>query len=522
MELNGQLLSELGVSRSDAEPFLSALNTVLPQHGIDSGLRVAHFLAQVLHESSRMRRVEENLNYSAERLLAVFPRYFSPSAAAACARDPERIACRVYGGRMGNGSEASGDGYRYRGRGLIQLTGRDNYRAFSRWIGTDLVAEPDLVAGPYAVHSAVFYWVRTGLNDLADLDDIKRITLKINGGYHGLADRVDLLQRAKRLLLPAAPQPRLPRITHRVKATQLNLRSHPVVAPGTWRASLDQGTAVMQVAGPDAGGWMLAQVILHGTLRQGYLAGWHLEPVPQRRGRPLAGSPAPVSPMLPVAQLAADNPQAVRAGDGARAWPLSEQGRPQRTAERLDTRVGQLLDIVHWLGVDEPGHSRYRPRGSTAFGEVYACDYGFLAGVYLPRVWWTGRALLGMTEGAQAPVLYGDTVRELNVNLLHDWLGDFGPDFGWQHVLDLDTLQASANAGAVCLMVARHRDLNRAGRISLVVPEHGELRARRSRSGELLRPVESVAGTVNHRFSVARTRWWLHPRYLSFQFWVHH
>ena len=153
-------LLELGVSAARVDRYLPDLRALLPEHDIDTPLRLAHFLAQVLHESGLLRIVEENLNYSAEGLRRIFPRYFTPAQAQRYARQPQAIASRVYGGRLGNGDEASGDGWRFRGRGLIQLTGRDNYRALADWLADDVVAAPDSVAARYAVHGAVFYWTR--------------------------------------------------------------------------------------------------------------------------------------------------------------------------------------------------------------------------------------------------------------------------------------------------------------------------------------------------------------------------
>lgn len=162
---------------------------------LNSPLRIAHFLAQCHHESMGFSRKEENLNYSAERLLQVFPKYFNPDQAKLYARNPVIIASRVYANRMGNREEDSGDGYRYRGRGYIQLTGHDNYKAFDLAVSDDVVGNPDFVAMKYPLFSAGWFWNSRKLNDLADLGAdqqvVADITKKINGGYHGLEDRVN-------------------------------------------------------------------------------------------------------------------------------------------------------------------------------------------------------------------------------------------------------------------------------------------------------------------------------------------
>ena len=174
--------------------------------GIDTAARARAFLAQVGHESAQLNRVEENLNYSAQALRKVFPKYFrTPQEASSYAHHPERIANRVYAGRMGNGSEDSGDGWKFRGRGLIQITGRDNYVAMSALMGKDLTVWPDALLMPLdACRSAALWWKANGLNALADKlsgagerKTFEAITRRVNGGLSGLEDRWAIYQRAK-------------------------------------------------------------------------------------------------------------------------------------------------------------------------------------------------------------------------------------------------------------------------------------------------------------------------------------
>jgi putative chitinase len=162
---------------------------------INSPLRLAHFLAQCGHESGGFRVVNENLNYSAKGLLGIFKKYFPTQALAEqYQRKPEKIANRVYGGRMGNGDETSGEGFKFRGRGYIQLTGKQNYTAFAKAIGEDIIANPDLVASKYPLASAAWFFHRNGLHKLADggATDavVTQITKRVNGGTIGLADRI--------------------------------------------------------------------------------------------------------------------------------------------------------------------------------------------------------------------------------------------------------------------------------------------------------------------------------------------
>lgn len=181
-----------------------ALNNILalPKYDITTVNRVAGFLAQCGHESLDFTVLEENLNYSADRLHAVFPRYFPTlESAQPYNRQPQKIANKIYGSRMGNGPEASGDGYKYRGRGAIQLTGHDNYHAFANSIGKavdDTVAYCETLAG--AVESACWFWQEHGLNALADAKDIETMTKKINGGLLGLDERRARFQKAVSIL----------------------------------------------------------------------------------------------------------------------------------------------------------------------------------------------------------------------------------------------------------------------------------------------------------------------------------
>ena len=163
--------------------------------GINTPLRLAHFLAQCGHESGGFRAVQENLNYSAKGLNGIFRKYFPTEASAASyARNPAKIAAKVYGGRMGNGPESTGEGYKFRGRGYIQLTGKDNYKAFGAAIGEDMTATPDKVATHYPLLSAAWFFSKNGLHKLADggATDavVTQITKRVNGGTIGLPDRI--------------------------------------------------------------------------------------------------------------------------------------------------------------------------------------------------------------------------------------------------------------------------------------------------------------------------------------------
>jgi putative chitinase len=174
---------------------IAMIPAVAQKFQIDSALRLAHFLAQCGHESGGFRLTKENLNYSAKGLNGIFKKYFPTlESALPYERKPEKIANKVYGGRMGNGPESTGDGAKFCGRGYIQLTGKDNYTAFGKSIGEDVCANPQVVAEKYALLSAAWFFNKNGLHKMADggATDavVTSITKRVNGGTIGLADRI--------------------------------------------------------------------------------------------------------------------------------------------------------------------------------------------------------------------------------------------------------------------------------------------------------------------------------------------
>lgn len=182
------------VELSKSTSYLSDLVEAMDEAAINTPDRIAAFLAQLGHESLDFKALSENLNYSADGLLKTFPKYFDSQSASQYARNPQAIANRVYANRLGNGDESSGDGWKYRGRGPIQLTGRANYRAFTRDVGAaygvNFEAAPDLVSQPrWGFKAAAWYWATKNLNPLADAGNFDRITYLINGGYVGKEDR---------------------------------------------------------------------------------------------------------------------------------------------------------------------------------------------------------------------------------------------------------------------------------------------------------------------------------------------
>jgi putative chitinase len=202
--LTTEQFAELFPRCADPDGWVDAMNEVFPKYEIDTPKRIAAFIAQCGHESGGWRVFSENLNYSAKALDAVFGKYFVRAGrdAEEYHRQPEKIANVVYADRMGNGDTDSGDGWRYRGRGPIQLTGKNNYSKFSEDMGVEAVDNPDMVSEDkeVALMSAIWYWNTNNLNKYADGGDIKTLTKRINGGYIGLEDRIHHWEEALKAL----------------------------------------------------------------------------------------------------------------------------------------------------------------------------------------------------------------------------------------------------------------------------------------------------------------------------------
>jgi len=185
---------------------LDQIPGVMEKFSINTPLRLAHFLSQCGHESGGFTLTEENLNYSADGLKRVFPKYFPGNLNESYARKPEKIGSRVYGSRMGNGSEETKEGYKYRGRGYIQLTGKSNYESFGKDIGVDLKTSPDLVATQYPLLSAGWFFHKNKINEISDKgssdDVVIKVTKRVNGGTIGIADRLKHFKEYYALLKP--------------------------------------------------------------------------------------------------------------------------------------------------------------------------------------------------------------------------------------------------------------------------------------------------------------------------------
>jgi len=210
-----------------------------------------------------------------------------------------------------------------------------------------------------------------------------------------------------------------------------------------------------------------------------------------------------------------------RRRDPATARSLNEKSMPGRTGTTPDELRMDLAAIVAYLAVDNPEFLRYQPGKGATFCNIYAHDFCMLAGIFLPRCWWTGSALVQISTGKTVEPHLGDTIREMRANDLFGWLRDFGPRFGWRQTGTLTKLQNEVNQGAVGIIVARRKEDGRSGHIVIVVPETAEDTARRNSSGEVTAPLQSQAGTTNFRRGRGRPNWWIGEEFAESAFWLH-
>jgi hypothetical protein len=291
------------------------------------------------------------------------------------------------------------------------------------------------------------------------------------------------------------------------KALQLNLRTGPY--PKTIMAVLPAETNVIKLSEHSKYSvWWKVDTDLNGQNIQGYVHSHYLE----------AGHVDDISPVqqgtYPTAHLAKSN--VLRKIDGGRAFPLHEPNMPSRT----NRTSSELVEIINYLEPDKATHKRYIATGGKTFCNIYAYDYACICGVYLPRVWWTDKAISSIVQGHSPAIKYAKTVREMNANMIHDWFIDYGESFGWKRSFDTEDIQSAANNGKVVIIVAKRVNLSSSGHIVAVVPEHNGIVSGK-KSGLITRPVQSQAGSSNFTAKASSKVWWDDARFQSFGFWVH-
>jgi hypothetical protein len=299
-----------------------------------------------------------------------------------------------------------------------------------------------------------------------------------------------------------------------VTALSLNLRAAPTMLGNAPLLVLPQG-ALVDVLGTSTPGWVRVRSGAHdlyGHVARRYLG----EPTPEAHA--LAALEVP---LVPAAHLSRGNQNPTRASATGRAYPLGEPRMPtRRTDGAAAEKCADLAAIADWLMVEASARYRRGDPGPT-YGCTYAADYCCLAGAYLPRVWWTAKALAAIVAGNTPPVAYGQTVRAMGADDLVGWLDDFGAQFGWRRVIGASALQEAANLGGIGLVCAGRDEQDGPGHITVVVPEDGVHLATRDERGGVLQPLQSQAGHDNYRYGSAGDDWWLGTNFRAYGFFVH-
>jgi hypothetical protein len=309
------------------------------------------------------------------------------------------------------------------------------------------------------------------------------------------------------------------------RESPLRLRSEPRISRPSGKnviANLPDGHPVRAVAGSAKNGFIPVETSLFGANLQGFAAKEFLTPAARGTEIPIS-TPAEVLPEGGIVAVTMPRKKGTitRRKDIADSHSLNEPDQPDRVGTTPAALVAELEKIVAWLAVDKPAHKRYRPRDGLTFCNIYTHDYCHLAGVYLPRVWWTQAAIRDLAQHKTVQPLIENTITEMRANDIFRWLRDFGKDFGWRQTGTPTKLQDAANQGALGLIIARRKEDGRSGHMVMVVPESGQRSARRNAAGEVIAPLQSQAGSVNFRYGTSKLNWWNDNRFAESAFWIH-
>ena len=311
-----------------------------------------------------------------------------------------------------------------------------------------------------------------------------------------------------------------------VDATPLRLRREPVIDKAKPSANviahLPDGHRVRWLTGKATDAFLEVETSLNGAHLRGFASSKFLVKV-AAAGEIAVVTPATTLPSVGVIAVSAPRKASTftRRTESANALSLKEPDQPGRTGTTPQELREDLWRIIDYLAVDKASHARYRPRDGITFCNIYAHDYCALAGVYLPRVWWTQDAIERLAQGETVDARIGATISEQRANDLFRWLRAFGPRFGWRQTGTLSKLQAEANLGAVALVIARRKLEGKSGHVALVVPEKNQFQARRNTAGDVIAPLQSQAGARNFRFDPGTTNWWNGEQFAESAFWVH-
>ncbi len=307
--------------------------------------------------------------------------------------------------------------------------------------------------------------------------------------------------------------------------TPLRLRSAPVISDppsANVIAHMPDGHPVRALSGFAKNGFLEVETSLFGALLRGFASEKMLRAAPAAAATRIAAVAPPPPKDGITAVLMPRRPGTVTTRTAqANAHSLNEPGQPTRAGTTAVDLTDDIAMIIKWLDVESSAHARYQPRDGLTFCNIYAHDFCHLAGVYLPRVWWTQAAVRDLAQGRPVAPLIGATIEEMRANALFQWLRDFGDRFGWRQTGTLDKLQQAANQGAVGLIVARRKQEGPPGHIVIVIPETDALRALRNDAGEVTAPVQSQAGSKNFASGTGMPEWWRGAQFADAAFWVH-
>lgn len=290
------------------------------------------------------------------------------------------------------------------------------------------------------------------------------------------------------------------------------------------RAALPAGQLVKLVSGKKGDEWWQVETSLNGAFLTGFAASKYLETMPGGTDVPVVVvTPQPPASSGVVAVYCPREPGTItRRTAPAGARSLNEANMPSRSGDTALKRTQDIAAIINWLNVENTSANlRWAPGNGRTFCNVYAHDFCMLAGAYLPRVWWTGAALVKLAKGEKVEPLIGNTIDEQRANDIFRWLRSFGPDFGWRETGTLTKLQEAANLGGVCLIIARRKEDGKSGHVVPVVPETEQWKAARNTAGEVTTPLQSQAGRVNFNYGRGDRKWWEGDEFADHAYWIH-
>jgi hypothetical protein len=296
----------------------------------------------------------------------------------------------------------------------------------------------------------------------------------------------------------------------------LNLRNQPLISPSTLIHIIPKGALVEKISDSEVIGWWKVTVPSIGNL-EGFISSKFVEEVQNIIPQPIdfPQFPKTFQPHL-IPSLVT---QVKRNSVNGRAFPLNEPNMPFRDGTDLNSKIASIYRIIEFL--DVKNSQRYRPTVNNTYCNIYAYDYCYLNNVYIPRVWWIPKAINSIMNNINVPIIYAETVREMNTNSLFDWLNEFGRDFSWRRVFAMEEIQQIVNSnGSVGIICAKNVNPNHSGHITCVLPED-QTKGYRAKmvGGKIVSPLQSQAGRNNLKyFSI---NWWSNPlKFKGFGFWV--